>query len=84
MSCHDSDVCEEMFKRLDAYLDRALSEEERLEVEGHLHECAHCACEYRYEAAFVREVREKLKRLQAPPALMDKIKVKLEGMGPAA
>lgn len=71
--------CAEAFQRLDGYLDRVLSPEEQEEVQAHLEDCAQCACEYRYEEAFVREVRAKLDRLQAPPELMSKIRARLHG-----
>lgn len=70
-------TCAEAFARLDAYLDRTLSDEEQSELEAHLEACSNCSCEYHYEESFVREVRAKLKRLQAPPELMGKIRSKL-------
>ena len=70
-------TCAEAFERLDAYLDRTLTPGEAQELEGHLEACSECACEYRYEERFVREVRAKLNRLQAPPELMRKIRSKL-------
>jgi anti-sigma factor (TIGR02949 family) len=73
-------TCADAFARLDAYLDRTLTPEEAQEVEGHLQACSECACEYRYEERFLREVRAKLKRLQAPPELMRKIRSKLGSM----
>jgi hypothetical protein len=67
--------CEEM---LQPYLDRVLSEEERIEAEEHLNRCAYCAKRYRFEESlrqFVRqagsepmpaELKEKLAALRTP------------------
>ena len=67
--------CEEM---LQPYLDRVLSEEERIEAEEHLNRCAYCAKRYRFEEGlrqFVRqagsepmpaELKEKLASLRTP------------------
>jgi mycothiol system anti-sigma-R factor len=82
MNCEDPNKCKETLERLDSFLDRALTDEERHAVEAHLDECSRCACEYRYEESFVREVRQKLKRLHAPPELMDKIRAKLSAFEP--
>jgi anti-sigma factor (TIGR02949 family) len=67
--------CEEM---LQPYLDRVLSEEERIEAEDHLNRCAYCAKRYRFEEnlrQFVRqavtepmpaELKAKLSALRTP------------------
>ena len=67
--------CEEM---LQPYLDRVLSEEERIEAEDHLNRCAYCAKRYRFEESlrqFVRqagsepmppELKAKLRALRTP------------------
>lgn len=66
-------TCEEVFQRLDRYLDRALGPEELERVREHLETCEACAGEYRFEETLLGEVREKLRRLQAPPDLMTRI-----------
>lgn len=66
-------TCEEAFRRLDDYLDRRLTPEESRVIEEHLHVCAACAREFRFEASVIRSVRRKLRRLDAPPGLLDKI-----------
>lgn len=66
-------TCEEMFRRLDRYLDRTLSEDELAMVMAHLEECAVCASEYRFEESLVEEVRGKLRRLDLPSDLMSRI-----------
>ena len=47
--------CEEM---LQPYLDRVLSEEERIEAEDHLNRCAYCAKRYRFEESLRQYVRQ--------------------------
>jgi anti-sigma factor (TIGR02949 family) len=78
VNCHDDMDCEKAFRLLDGYLDRSLNEEDRAQIEEHLNVCTRCACEYRCEETFVREVRAKLGRLQAPPELMDRIRAHLD------
>jgi anti-sigma factor (TIGR02949 family) len=66
-------TCEELFRRLDDYLDREVSEEEAQRVREHLEICAVCAAEYQFEASVLRNVREKMRRVAAPPDLMSRI-----------
>jgi anti-sigma factor RsiW len=47
--------CEEM---LQPYLDRVLSDEERIEAEEHLNRCAYCAKRYRFEESLRQFVRQ--------------------------
>jgi anti-sigma factor (TIGR02949 family) len=47
--------CEEM---LQPYLDRVLSDEERIEAEDHLNRCAYCAKRYRFEESLRQFVRQ--------------------------
>jgi anti-sigma factor (TIGR02949 family) len=72
--CDSCDKCEEL---LQPYLDRELTETERLEAEGHLAQCEPCTRRYRFESSlrmYVRrcceeqmtaELREKLLALRA-------------------
>ena len=69
----DRTTCEEAFRRLDDYLDRQLSADETRLIEEHLHECAACSREFVFEASVIQAVRRKLSRLDAPPALLDRI-----------
>jgi anti-sigma factor (TIGR02949 family) len=73
----DRYTCEDTFRRLDDYLDRALTPEERAMVEEHLRNCEACAAEYRFEATIVGEVRGKLRRIMAPHELIDRIAARL-------
>ena len=84
MSAFNRLTCEELFRRLDSYLDRELSAEEVRLVREHLETCAKCAAEYAFETTVLRELKSKLQRLSAPAGLMDKLSRKIaqaEGEG---
>ena len=71
--------CEELFRRLDDYLDRELTPDEMTMVREHLETCAVCAAEYAFESSVLRNVREKLRRISAPADLMAKISRRIAG-----
>jgi mycothiol system anti-sigma-R factor len=77
MSRLDRLTCEEMFRRLDDYLDRELTPAEMQQVKDHLENCARCASEYRFDETVLRQVRERLARVQAPAGLLDAIRARL-------
>jgi len=55
----DLDPCEACEELLQQFLDREVSEEERLEAQAHLDGCPYCAKRYRFEESlrtFVRRV----------------------------
>jgi anti-sigma factor (TIGR02949 family) len=55
--------CEEM---LQPYLDRVLTEPERIEAEKHLAGCSYCARRYRFEESLRRFVRQAGAEQMAP------------------
>ena len=69
--------CEEVFRRLDDYVDRELNPDERARVESHLATCAECAGEYRFEASVLRGVRDKLDSLRMPSRLIADLRARL-------
>lgn len=73
----DRFTCEEIFARLDDFLDRELSADESRLVREHLETCAACASEYRFESEVLEGVREKLRRLAVPGDLMAKITARI-------
>lgn len=77
MSAPPRYTCEDLFRRLDRFLDRALEPEEERLVREHLETCAACAGEYRFEETLLTEVRSKLSRIQAPSDLMERISAAL-------
>lgn len=73
MSRPDRLTCEELFRRLDDYMDRELSADEAQLVREHLETCAICATEYSFESSMLKGVREKLRHIEAPPGLLERI-----------
>jgi anti-sigma factor (TIGR02949 family) len=69
----DRFTCEEVFRRLDDYVDRELNEEEMRLVREHLELCAYCAAEYQFEDTFITHVRSKVQRISCPSDLMANI-----------
>ena len=52
------DPCAKCEEVLQPYLDRELTEAERLEAEGHLDGCDYCRKRYRFEVSLRRYVRQ--------------------------
>ena len=73
----DRYTCEEMLRRLDDYLDRELSPEEITRVEEHLLDCEACIREFGFEASVLRAVRSKLRDVEVPQTLMDRVAMSL-------
>ena len=82
MSHRERFDCEEMFRRLEDYVDRELAPEEITMVEKHLAECEACAMEYGFETSFVREVRKKLRRIEVSNDLRQRIAKALRAQPP--
>ncbi len=78
MSRPDRYTCEETFRRLDDYLDRALGPAERALVEAHLATCEACASEYRFERGVLDTVRDRLAHLEVPASLKEKMRRALD------
>jgi predicted anti-sigma-YlaC factor YlaD len=66
MSGFAFDPCEKCEQMMQPYLDRVLTEEERLEAEEHLDGCAYCRKRYRFEAEFRRFVRLAISEPMSP------------------
>ncbi len=77
MSRPDRLSCEELFRRLDDYMDRELTLDESSLVREHLESCVVCAAEYSFETSMLKSVREKLRHISAPADLMKKISARL-------
>jgi len=69
----DRFTCEDVFRRLDDYVDRELSEDESARVREHLAICAECAMEYRFEDQLLATLKDKLRRLAVPADLLTRI-----------
>lgn len=73
MTVPDRFTCEEVFRRLADYLDRALSPEELRLVRDHLEICTVCAGEYRFEESLMTEIRAKVRQVDVPEDLADRV-----------
>ncbi len=69
----DRFTCEEVFQRLDDYLDRELSAEEMDMVRAHFDDCVMCASEHRFERHLLDGVKEKVRRIAAPRDLLARV-----------
>jgi anti-sigma factor (TIGR02949 family) len=74
----DRNTCEEVFRRLDDYLDRELSPAEMALVREHLEVCAACAAEHDFEERVIQHVRSSLRRLSVPQDLLSRISSALD------
>jgi anti-sigma factor (TIGR02949 family) len=77
----DRMTCEEAFSRIDDFLDRELSPDEMRLVQEHLDVCAACSTEFKFEAAVIEGVRDKLRRIAVPPDLLNRISRRLSDPG---
>ena len=88
MSERDRLNCDEVLRRLDDYVDRALSAEEIRRVEAHLADCLACAGAARFEATLIEGLRQRLRRIAVPPGLLAAVAARLNtelrdgGLGP--
>lgn len=69
----DRYTCEQVFQRINDYLDRELSAEEMALVRQHLDTCAQCAAEYTFESSVLAELKAKLRRIDLPQSVIDKV-----------
>ncbi len=73
MATTDRYTCEDVLRRLDDYVDRELSAAEMQRVREHLESCALCVSECAFEVSLLEELRPKLRRIAAPPELIDRV-----------
>ena len=66
------DPCAKCEEVLQPYLDRELTERERLEAEAHLDDCEYCRKRYRFEVSLRRYVRSASAE-PMPPELKEKL-----------
>ena len=69
----DRYTCEQVVERINDYLDRELSGVEMTLVRAHLDTCAQCTSEYDFEGTVLAELKAKLRRIDLPPSVLDKI-----------
>ena len=73
----DRYTCEEAFQRLNDYVDRELSADEMVRVREHIDTCALCASEYRFESRVLDHLRARLRRIDLPPSVLEKVRAVL-------
>ena len=73
MSPLDRYGCEEVFRRMDEFLDRELAAHEAALVREHLETCVACASEYSFEENVLLTVKAKLRRVAVPAELRARI-----------
>ncbi len=78
MTDRASFTCQEVFDRLDDYLDRNLLPDEVALVVQHLDQCVVCAGEYRFEATVLEGLKSRLRRIGLPPHLLSSILFRLQ------
>jgi|SRR6185437_7284092 anti-sigma factor (TIGR02949 family) len=61
--------CDQVLRRLDDYVDRALTEQDVRRVEDHLAECLACAAAVRFERGLIDGIRHRLQRIAVPDGL---------------
>ena len=71
--------CEDIYRRLNLYLDNELQGEERATIEAHLQECESCASILQRERSFISAIRECGPLHVASPALRARVQETLNG-----
>ncbi len=69
--------CDEVLRRLDDFVDRALGFEEIRRVEEHLADCVACAEAARFESSLIAGIRARLRRIAVPSGLRESIHIRL-------
>lgn len=77
----DRYTCEQVFQRINDYLDRELSSQEMILVRAHLDTCAQCTSEYDFEGTVLAELKSKLRRVDLPPSALERIQQVLRKKG---
>ena len=70
-------TCRQVFASLDDYLDRQLDARDLKGVERHLRMCKHCARRFQFEASVLEDLKGKLRRIQAPEGMLQRVHVAL-------
>ena len=70
--------CTDCVDRLADFVDRELTTEDLAQVEAHLNRCVACAREFRFEGEVVECLKTKLRRVKAPPGLLERIRTALD------
>ena len=74
----DRFTCEQVFERLDDFLDRELSAVESKLLEEHLAICDWCASVYKFQSSTVNHLKVRIRSASAPSDLMAKLSAVLD------
>ncbi len=66
-------TCEEVFQRLDLYVDLELTAEETALVKEHLAICAACTRVNRFEQTLLEGLKASIRRLDVPASVIERI-----------
>ncbi len=77
----DRYTCEDVFRRLDDYVDREITEAEARLVKEHLDTCAVCLGMFKFEDGVIKDLRQKLRKVPVPPDLLRNITRLIEEEG---
>ena len=69
--------CRDCAKALNPFIDRELSDEDVVQVRGHLEACGGCLHLYQFEESLRRLVRVRCREQAAPESLRERISVSL-------
>jgi anti-sigma factor (TIGR02949 family) len=69
----DRFTCEQVFKRLDDYIDQELTPGEMQMIREHLEICAWCAQTFEFQASVLDALQERIQRIPAPIDLRDRV-----------
>ena len=69
--------CRDCARALNPYLDRELSDEDLIQVRGHLEACSGCLHQYQFEESLRRLVRVRCQEQGAPEGLRQRITMTL-------
>jgi mycothiol system anti-sigma-R factor len=69
--------CRDCAQALNPYIDRELSDEDVIQVRGHLEACGGCLHLYQFQESLRRLVRVRCQEQSAPPSLRARITVTL-------
>ena len=65
--------CEQVFKKLDDYIDKELDPAEMELIREHLEICAWCTGAYEFQAEVLTELESRLQRIPVPVTLRDRV-----------
>ena len=78
LKVYTSLYCKEALAKLDDYVDRELSQKDISDIRKHLSICKHCASKFAFEEGLIEGLKSKVRRIAAPPDLLQGIMEAIE------